>query len=138
MSTSHRFSISVIPWTRPLLVLFTATASRSWVELGAHGIDIRFGWYTSTVPYGSVKAGRSAHWPWYAGLGWRTNFRSVIGLIGAYHGVVEIELDPPHHTRLLGIGMNLRQLYISLDEQERFLRALEERVVAPSQPTAAE
>lgn len=129
MNPNTRFHIQVSPWVKPLLVLFTATGARLWVELTEDGISVRFGWYTTTVPYALVKSGRRSRWPWYSGLGWRTNFRSVLGLIGAYDGIVEINLEPPHRTSLLGIGFDMQQLYVSLEEPEQFLRALESRVL---------
>jgi hypothetical protein len=127
--TGTRYAIRRAAWARPLLALFTITAARSWVELADDGLRVRYGWYTTTVPYGLITSGRRTRWPWYAGLGWRTNFRSVLGLIGSYQGVAKITLDPPHRTRLLGIGFGTSELYISLDEPDRFLRDLERRVV---------
>jgi hypothetical protein len=122
-----RFALKRDVWVRPLLALFTGTASRAWAEPGAEGLTVRFGRYTTTIPYDALRAVQRARWPWYAGLGWRTNFRSVLALVGSYQGVVEITLDPPQRTRLFGIPFGLRELYLSLDEPELFLHAIETR-----------
>lgn len=116
-----RYTISRSPWLRPLLILFTATESRSWVEIEETGIRAQYGWYRIFVPHESITSVHRANWPWYAGIGWRTNLRSVIGLIGSYEGVVEIAIDPPQRTRLIGIGLGMKQLIISLEDPEGFL-----------------
>ena len=128
MSNPHTFRIKRSGWARPLLVLFTATESRSTVEITATGVHARFGWYRIEIPYDAIRSLQGANWPWYAGIGWRTNFRSVIGLIGAYDGVVEIVVDPPVRTRLLGIPFRVQRFYVSLDEPDRFVQALEQRL----------
>lgn len=128
MNNPDTFRIRHSGWVRPLLVLFTATESRSTVRIGAMGLHARYGWYQLDIPYDAITAVQRAKWPWYAGIGWRTNFRSVIGLVGSYDGVVEVTVDPPVRTRLLGVGFGVQRFYVSLEEPDRFVRALEQRV----------
>ncbi|MEZ4521224.1 MAG: hypothetical protein R3A46_06235 [Thermomicrobiales bacterium] len=127
MSGSERFAISRSRWAAPLLVLLTATESRSWVELRPSCLRVRYGWYQLDIPYDTIKTVKPSDWPWYAGIGWRTNLRSVIGLIGSYRGVVRIDLAPPQPTRLLGIPIKLSQLYVSLEDAAGFMDALDQR-----------
>jgi hypothetical protein len=138
MIADKRYTIKRDGWVTPLLVLFTATASRSWVELGDQGLRVRFGWHETNVPYAAITGGRRAHWPWYAGLGWRSNLRSILGLIGSYSGVVEITLDPRQQVRLLGIPFRVRELYFSLEEADQFLRDLEGHVIRRSEKLPAD
>ena len=132
----HRYTIERAAWLRPLLVLFTATDSRAWVELAPEGLRARYGWYTTTIPYDAIVVAGHDDWPWYGGLGWRTNFRSVLALNGSYRGIVKLAVDPPQRTRLLGIRFGLRELYLSLEDPDRFLRDLEARVTTGSRLAA--
>lgn len=129
MSNPDTFRIRRSGWVRPLLFLFTATESRCRVEIGATGLRARFGWYRIEIPYDAVTSVRRERWPWYAGIGWRTNLRSIIGLIGSYDGVVEVAVDPPVRTRLLGIPFGVQQFYVSMEEPDRFVLALNQRVI---------
>ena len=126
MSSLDTFRIRSTGWVRPLLVLFTATESRSTVEIAATGLHARFGWYRIEIAYDAITSVQRASWPWYAGIGWRTNFRTVLGLIGSYDGVVEIVVDPPVRTRLLAIPVQVQRFYVSLEEPDRFIQALEQ------------
>ncbi len=138
MISDKRYAIKREGWVTPLLVLFTATASRSWVELGDQGLRVRFGWHETSVPYAAITGGRRAHWPWYAGLGWRSNLRSIIGLIGSYDGVVEITLDPRQKIRLLCIPFRVRELYFSLEDADQFLLDLESHLTRRPEGHAAD
>ncbi|CAN5566936.1 hypothetical protein BH23CHL2_BH23CHL2_08160 [soil metagenome] len=128
MSGSLRFQIDRAAWVKPLLVLFTATESRSWIELRETGLAAQYGWYRLEVPSSAIVGADRDQWPWYAGIGWRTNFRTVIGLIGSYRGIVRLEIDPPQRARLLRIPLGLTQLYISFEDADGFLEALGRQV----------
>jgi hypothetical protein len=124
MIGSRRYRIRRSPWWSPLLVIFGATDARSYVEIAGASLDTRFGWHTARVPLTSIISAERSHWPWYGGIGWRSNLRSTLGLIGSHDGVVRLRVDPPARTRLLGIPFRMRDLYISLEDPSGFLAAL--------------
>jgi len=107
------------PWWRPLLLIGGATPSNSYVELSEDAVNFRFGWlFRRTLPRSDIEEAVPRRWPLWYGVGWRTNFRGLIGLIGSYQGVVEIHLRTP--GRVWGL-FSLRRLAVSLEEPQRFL-----------------
>jgi hypothetical protein len=126
-----RFPIKRAGWVRPLLLLFGGTAEHSYTEITSDGLRARFGWYEVTIPIVDIDAVEPADWPWWGGIGWRTNMRSVIGLVGALKPVVRVTLSKPVRTRLLLIPIRLRELYLSLEDAEGFIAALAEARRAP-------
>jgi len=112
---------------RPLLLLFGATRPRSYLELREDAIHARFSWYRVTIPLDHIQRAKRARWAWYAGIGWRSNMTSILGLIGSYQGVVHLKIAPPVRTRVLLIPIRLRDFYISLEDPDGFLAVLAER-----------
>jgi hypothetical protein len=121
----QRFTIKVSPWWRPLLFLFGATPSRGWVKTGEHGIEARLGWYHLAIPWENVASAEPAKWPLYAGIGWRSDLRTTLGLIGSTAPVVRVRLCQPKRGRLLGLPLRYRDLYLSLDDPAGFRAAVE-------------
>ena len=63
--------------------------------------------------------------PWYAyRIGWRTNLRGSIALVGAAENLVKLELRTVRRVSLMGIPTTMRELYVSLEEPDAFLRAV--------------
>ena len=127
MSGYPRFHIKRDSWFKPLLLLFGATDQRAFVEVRDDAVHAHFGWHTIEIPLVNVRSAGRATWPWYAGIGWRSNLRSKLGHIGAYDGIVELVLDPPARARLLGIPFGVQEYYVSLNDPTGFLTALASR-----------
>ncbi len=125
MNDVQRFRIIRAGWARPLLLLFGATDGQSYVEVRSNSIYARFGWHRIEIPLASIRSAVPSSWPWYAGIGWRSNLRSTLGLIGTYEGIVKLAIDPPQPTRLLLIPFRVRDLYLSLEDPSGFLAALD-------------
>lgn len=123
---TERFAIKRGAW-KPLLAVLGGTAARSWVDLDDDGITARFGWYRLAIPWGNIESVEAASWPWYGGVGWRSDLRHTIGLIGAYQPVVRIRLSTPQPAHLLRIPIRLTDLYISLDDPTAFIASAREQ-----------
>ena len=117
-----RFAIKRGAW-RPLLALLGGTKRRSYVELTDEELTLSFGFLEETMPRSHVVQAREARWPVWGGVGWRMG-PGTLGLIGALSGIVELELEPPHRTRVLWIPLDYHRVFISLEEPAAFLRAL--------------
>ena len=120
----RRFPIKRSPWWRPLLFLFGATAARSYLEVDRERLVARFSWYRLELTRAQIVAVEPGRWPWWGGIGWRMS-RGRLGLIGATAPVLCVRLASPHRTRLLGIPLNLRELYVSVDDPAAVRAALE-------------
>jgi hypothetical protein len=120
-----RFAIKRSPLWRPLLGLFGATAASSWVEVEPDRLRARFGFYRLEIPRAEIAGAEPATWPFVAGIGWRGNFVSTLGLIGATSPVVRVRLRQKQRGRLLGLPLRFDNLYLSLEDPEGFIRALQ-------------
>jgi hypothetical protein len=111
---------------RPLLLLFGGTRGRSYLEIGSEALTARFGWaFHYRFPLGDIEAatliGRP---PWYLySIGWRSDLRGGIGLIGAYKNLVEIRFRRRRWVWML-LPLPCKRLVASLEEPQAFLDAL--------------
>ncbi len=134
-----RFPILMSPLWRLLLLPFGGTPQRSYVELENGTLHVRFGWlFDHRFPLSQVEAASPSHWPLLGGIGWRTNFRGTVGLIGTYVNVVEIRFKERQRLRML-LPTSCERLYLSLAEPHDFINALQEAtsIEAPAEPVAA-
>jgi len=116
-------------WRAPLLA-GGATARNSYVALTDEGVHFRFGLlFNRTIPYEQVNAAFPRSWPLLYGVGWRSNLRGVIGLIGSYHDVVEVRLKT--RSRAWALIFPCDRIAVSLEDPERFVEALSERLGKP-------
>jgi hypothetical protein len=119
-----RFAIRRGTLWRPLLLLFGATAGRSYVELAEDRLAARFGWlFRHSFPLSDVEGAARTSWPWLGGIGWRSNLVGGIGLIGSRAGVVEIHLRRRRWLWML-LPLPCNRLAVSLEQPEQFLEAL--------------
>jgi hypothetical protein len=119
-----RFPIRRSPVWRPLILLFGATAGRSYVELAEDRLAARFGWlFDHSFPLGGIEGAARRSWPWLYGIGWRSNLFGVLGLIGSHAGVVEIRLRRRRWLWML-LPLPCNRLAVSLEDPEGFLEAL--------------
>jgi hypothetical protein len=120
-----RFPIRRSPVWVPLLVLFGATADRSYLEVAGDRLVARFGWlFHHSFPLGDVEGATRRSWPLLCGIGWRSNLLGIIGLIGSRTGVVEVRF---RRRRWLWMVLPLPcdRLAVSLEDPEAFLEALD-------------
>lgn len=128
MSTGPpRFEIKRTGWMKPLLALFGATASRSYVEVDQTRLFARFGYYRIHIPLDQITSVERSSWAWYRGLGWRSNLRSMIALVGSTDGVVHIRLSRPLRTGMLLIPVRLTDFYVSAENPDGLIAALTSR-----------
>ena len=126
-----RFLMSLSPTWRWLLALLGATTERSYVDVGADGLEVRFGSFLQRIPFreviGAMVYIRTA--PWYAySIGWRTNLRGGVALIGAPKNLVKLELRTARRVSLMGIPTTMRELYVSLEDPDAFVQAVRPHV----------
>ncbi|MBI2913511.1 MAG: hypothetical protein HYY03_06285 [Chloroflexi bacterium] len=129
---AQRFAILISPLWKPLLWPFGATADRAFADIDEQELHVRFGrLFDHHLPLDQVEGVDSTHWPLWAGIGWRTNFRGTVGLVGAYVNAVEVRFKEPQRVRLL-IPVPCRRLVLSLEEPHDFMAALRKRLRAPT------
>ena len=124
-----RFAIRIDPVWRAFLLAGGATRRNSFVELTDTEITFRLGaLFRRTFPRADIEGAAGRRWPIWYGVGWRSNLRGVIGLIGSYGGVVEVRLQS--RSRAWGV-FPCDRIAVSLEDPERFIEALSERLGTP-------
>jgi hypothetical protein len=111
------------PVWRPLLLPLGGTQDNSYAEVTADSLHLRFGFaFDRTIPRDEIASACRWQPAWWHGIGWRSNLRGRIGLLGSHDGVVEIRLK--HRTRNWGV-FPCDRVAVSLQDPEGFLKALE-------------
>jgi hypothetical protein len=125
-----RFQIRVDPVWRPFVFVGGATRANSYVEVTDEGIHFRFGLpFNRTVPFEEVRDVFARSWPLWYGIGWRSNLRGVIGLVGSYTGVVEVRLNK--RSRVWAV-LPCDRIGVSLEDPEGFMAAVEAAMKPPA------
>jgi hypothetical protein len=132
--TTKRFAMAVSPIWRPFLLGLGVTPKQSFIEIGEEDVHVHFGRLEYYFPLEAVEEVSLATWPLWAGVGPRTNFRGVVGLIGTYVNVVKLTFKQPQQMRLL-VRTTCKQLFLSVEEPHAFIAALKKHV--PVQAKAA-
>ena len=88
----RRFLIRRDAWLQPLLFLIGLVRdSNSYLAIEGERLRVRYGWFfNQTFALNDIEGVEPSRWPWYGGLGWRSNLAGLIGLVASYRGVVEI------------------------------------------------
>ncbi len=116
---------------RPLYALFGGVGRWSYAEIDGDGVFVRFGFFKARVPFENIASVEAFRLPWWAiSLGWRTDLRHRIGLLGAMSGVVKLKLARPQGMSLFA-WVPCDELYVSLEDPEAFVRATGSRALEP-------
>ncbi len=121
---TRRFTIKLGAVWRPVLVLHGATRANSYVEVSESSITARLGWNKIEIPRQEIEWARSDAWPWWRGVGWMPTLRGGLGVIGAKGPIVRIHLRRPRLTLLSILPIQLRDVYVSVDDPEGLIAAL--------------
>lgn len=79
-------------WRAPVLI-GGATHGNSYVDVTDDGVSFNYGLlFRRTVPRSEIVDAYTREWPWWYGIGWRSDLRGVVGLVGSYRNVVEVKL----------------------------------------------
>lgn len=123
MST-RQFSISYTSFNRKLLKVFGMGPNKSSVAVTETDVRVRMGWgFDGTIPRNLIVSATRAEKP--AGKGWGVHGWAGSWVVnGSDEGIVKLTIDPPVHARMIIFAVKLRELYVSLDDPEGFLAAI--------------
>jgi hypothetical protein len=128
----RRFLIRRDIWVQPLLFLFGAVRdSNSYVAVEGDRLRVRFGWlFNQTFPLSDIESVEPMRWPWYGGLGWRTDLRGLVALVASYRGVVTIRFRQRQRVGSIVRFVKLRcdRLAVSVREPEELIAVLSREV----------
>ncbi len=106
-----------------LLTVLRMGRADSFVEVDDHEVWVHMGaGFSATIPRDSIRSCEPKPYVWWAyGVhGWRG--RWVVN--GSGHDIVSVKIDPPVRARVLGMPVKLKDLWVSLEDPERFCRAI--------------
>lgn len=126
----HKFEMGLSPVWRPFLWPIGVTADTAYTEVSNEDFHVRFGrFFDYHFPVEEVEKVAISHWPLWAGVGARTNFRGAVGLIGTYVNVVEVTFREPQRIRLV-VPVRCKQLFFSVEDPHAFVAALRKYTTA--------
>ncbi len=132
----RRYLIRRAGWLQPLLFLVGLVRdSNSYVAVEGDRLRVRFGWFfNQTFDVSDIAGAETMRWPWYYGLGWRSNLVGLIGLVASMQGVVAIRFRQRQRVGGIVPFFKLRcdRLAVSLREPEDLIAALRRRETAKS------
>jgi hypothetical protein len=128
MTTTKRFDFAISPVWRPGLLLIGVTPKRSFIEVDDEELHVSFGPLKYHFPLDAIQDAALSHWPLWAGIGARTNFRGAVGLVGTYVNVVKVTFKEPQQLRLL-VRTTCKELFVSVEEPHALITALKKHRV---------
>jgi hypothetical protein len=121
---SKRFEIAYTGINGPMMKTLGIGPGRGYVIVTPGDLIVKMGWaFSGTIPRSRITSAEASTKP--QGYGWGVhgwNGKWVIN--GSDSGIVKIEIDPATTVRTLIFPINLRELYVSLENPESFLEAL--------------
>lgn len=124
MAQEERFAISYSGLNRPLLTVLGMGTGQSGVVVTDTEVRVRMGWaFNAAIPRERITSAERGTKPALFGWGvhgWRG--RWVVN--GSDRGIVRLTIDPPILTRTLIFAIQPRELFVSLEEPDRFLATL--------------
>ena len=130
-----RFQMRIDRLWAPAVLVGGATRGNSYVEVTPEAVTFHFGYiFNHTEDRDSIREVKSRSWPWWMGIGWRSNLRGLLGLVGSYQNVVEVNFES--RARAWGI-LPMDRIAISLEDPEGFMEALKPPAPAKAKAPAA-
>jgi hypothetical protein len=127
-----RYQMRIDPAWRPLVLAGGALKNNSYVDVTPEAVTFHFGYlFNHTEKRGDITEVKQRSWPWWMGVGWRTNLRGLVGIIGSYRGVVEVAFEG--QSRAWGF-LPLNRIAVSLEDPDGFVKALAAREAPASRP----
>ena len=130
-----RFQMQIDRVWAPAVLVGGATHSNSYVDVTPEAVTFHFGYlFNLTKSRDDIREAKARSWPWWMGIGWRSNLRGLLGLVGSYRNVVEVSFKS--RSRAWGI-LPMNSIAISVEDPEGLIEALKPLGRAPAKPPAA-
>lgn len=129
-----RFQMRIDRGWAPAVLVGGATRSNSYVDVTPEAVTFHFGYFFNhTEDRDDIREAKARRWPWWMGIGWRSNLRGLVGLVGSYRNVVEVSFES--RSRAWGI-LPMNRIAVSVEDPEGFIKALKPAAKAEAKPPA--
>lgn len=130
-----RFQMQIDRIWAPAVLVGGATHSNSYVEVTPEAVTFHFGYlFNHTASRDDIREVKARSWPWWMGIGWRSNLRGLVAIVGSYRNVVEVSFES--RSRAWGI-LPMNRIAISVEDPEGFIEALKPAASAEAKSPAA-
>ena len=117
-----RFQMLIDRLWAPAVLVGGATHSNSYVDVTPEAVTFHFGYlFNHTESRDDIREVKARSWPWWMGIGWRSNMRGLLGLVGSYRNVVEVSFES--RARAWGI-LPMNRIAISVEDPKGLIEAL--------------
>ena len=117
-----RFQMRIDRMWAPGMLIGGATHSNSYVDVTPEAVTFHFGYiFNHTQSRDEIHEVKTRSWPWWMGIGWRSNLRGLIGLVGSYQNVVEVSFE--RRSLVWGV-LPMERIAISVEDPEGLMKAL--------------
>ena len=114
----------------PVLHTFGVRPETSYFEIEGGKLEVRMGiWFHESFALDNVARIAPSDWPWWGGLGVKLHHHGV-GVVGSTEGVVNVQLEVEQDVCAV-VKVKCSQLWLSVEDQEGFLRVLAEATGVP-------
>ena len=130
-----RFQMRIDRVWAPAVLIGGATHSNSYVDVTPEAVTFHFGYiFNHTQSRDDIREVKARGWPWWMGIGWRSNLRGLLGLVGSYRNVVEVSFEG--RSRAWGV-LPMNRIAVSVEDPEGLIEALKPLAAATARPAAA-
>ena len=128
MERHTRFDIHIDPLWRAPMLLIGGARGQCFVDVGDSEIELKLGFNHEHLPITNVAGAERAEWSMFYGLGHRLGPNGP-GYIGSTSNVVQINLKKEQDFHmLLGIRAPYASFYVSVDDPEAFIMAIQAKI----------
>ncbi|MDJ0771472.1 MAG: hypothetical protein QNJ12_21985 [Ilumatobacter sp.] len=122
----QQFGIRYDAWCRPLMAVLAMGRRFSRVEVTPDEVRVVMGWaFRASIPRPDIAAvahGDRRLFGWGV-HGWRSRWL----VNGSRDGIVKLTIEPAARSRMMGIPIKLKELWVSLEEPDRFIATVAPR-----------
>lgn len=132
------FPIRITPLLTPLLWPFGVRGPKAVATVEGGQLRLQFGaLFDHTFPLAQVEHVSRSSWPWWMGMGLRIGLDKKLGLIGGLEGIVCVHFRESLRMQSL-VPLKCRDIYVSFEDPDGFIQAVEAAMAATSSSQPAE
>ena len=122
--SAKTFAIKYGRFNETLLRIFGMGPALSEVTVTDDHLHVHMGWgFDGDIPRSQIVSVEASKKPLFAGWGVH-GWRGTWTVNGSSSGIVKITIEPPVHVRTIVFAIKLRVLYVSVDDPEGLISAL--------------
>jgi hypothetical protein len=122
---ARSFRMAYWPWLLPIMLVAGAGPSTAQITIEDDVLRVKMGWFwfRATIPLRSIVHARRSGNAWFS-VGVHTDMMGGWIVNGSPLGMVHLTIEPPASGRFAGLPIQIRNLWLSLEDPDAFVAAL--------------